>query len=205
MGDFNAAVKRSLGHEGVWSNHAFDPGGKTKYGVTEATLRWYQRTAGELTSRRIEDLTRDEAIRIFRRGWWRYDDLPDRIAQKVFDISINSEGPFPPSGFKSIAVRMLQQAINHVGHLGYLNSRNLREDLAVWVVPDGVLGPKTMAAVTEICSQEQPRHSLIKSGMGESMLYRSMCTHHLQRYINLIMSEPKRLVFLYGWAARGLD
>ena len=36
---FDDAVKRVLMHEGGYSDHAADPGGKTMYGITEAVAR----------------------------------------------------------------------------------------------------------------------------------------------------------------------
>ena len=37
--NFNEAFERLLEHEGGYSNHAADKGGKTMYGITEAVAR----------------------------------------------------------------------------------------------------------------------------------------------------------------------
>ena len=37
--NFDDAIKRVLMHEGGYSDHAADPGGKTMFGITEAVAR----------------------------------------------------------------------------------------------------------------------------------------------------------------------
>jgi lysozyme family protein len=41
--NFAFAVKETLANEGVFSNDGFDPGGKTKWGITEVTLKDFQK------------------------------------------------------------------------------------------------------------------------------------------------------------------
>src|ERR1700733_3963535 len=93
---FTRAVMRVLANEGGYVRLVNDPGGATKFGIS-------QRDYPQLD---IAALTRDDAIAIYFRDFWkagRYAELPDAIAIKLFDLSINM-GP-------AHAVRCLQRAL----------------------------------------------------------------------------------------------
>ena len=114
--NFNEAFDRLLEHEGGYSNHAADPGGKTMYGITEAVAR-AQGYVGDM-----RNLSVDFAKKIYKSNYWdtvRADDMPVEIRYPLFDAAVNS-GPVQ-------ATKWLQRAIG--------------------VAADGVIGPKTMAAV----------------------------------------------------------
>lgn len=114
--DFNTAIDKVLGHEGGYSDHAADPGGKTRFGITEVVARrvgW----RGDM-----RELPLDLAKRIYLEDYWkpiRADDLPPAVRLAVFDAAVNS-GPRQ-------AVLWLQRAAG--------------------VDADGVIGPKTLAAM----------------------------------------------------------
>lgn len=94
--NFAQAVERCLKHEGGYVNDPNDPGGETNWGISK-------RSYPELN---IKELTRDEAIAIYRRDFWnrvRGDTLPDGVAYQLFDFAINS-------GIE-VAVRALQKAV----------------------------------------------------------------------------------------------
>jgi len=98
--NFDTAFALLLGHEGDFSDHADDPGGKTRYGVTEAVARevGYK---GEM-----RELPLELAKRIYLEKYWkpiRADDLPPGIRYAVFDGAVNS-GP-------AQATRWLQRAL----------------------------------------------------------------------------------------------
>ena len=98
--NFDTAFALLLGHEGDFSDHADDPGGKTRYGVTEAVAR----EAGYKGE--IRELPLDLAKRIYLEKYWkpvRADDLPPGIRYAVFDGAVNS-GP-------AQATRWLQRAL----------------------------------------------------------------------------------------------
>jgi lysozyme family protein len=87
--NFDQAFDELLGHEGGFSDHAADPGGKTRYGITEAVAR----DVGYRGDMR--ELPLDLARRIYAERFWkpmRCDDLPDAIRYVVFDAGVNS-GP----------------------------------------------------------------------------------------------------------------
>lgn len=116
---FRYAVEVVVRNEGGYVNDPSDPGGETKFGISKRSYPHLD----------IANLTREEAIAIYRRDWWDkygYGRLASSaIAAKVFDLSVNV-GP-------RRAHEMLQRALHAVG----------RRD----VVVDGIIGPQTIAAV----------------------------------------------------------
>lgn len=87
--NFDTAFALLLGHEGDFSDHPDDPGGKTCFGITEAVAR----QAGYTGSMR--ELPVDLAKRIYLERYWkpvRADDLPPGIRYVMFDGAVNS-GP----------------------------------------------------------------------------------------------------------------
>lgn len=98
--DFDTAFHTLLGHEGGFSDHPDDPGGKTRFGITEAVAR----EAGYRGDMR--ELPVDLAKRIYRDRYWnavRAEELPAAIRYAVFDAAVNS-GPRQ-------AARWLQRAV----------------------------------------------------------------------------------------------
>ena len=97
--NFDTAFEKLLGHEGGFSDHAADPGGKTRYGITEAVAR-------EVGYRGdMRELSLDLAKRIYMERYWhpvRADELPAGVRYAVFDAAVNS-GP-------GQAVKWLQRA-----------------------------------------------------------------------------------------------
>jgi len=86
---FEIAFEKLLKHEGGYSNHAADPGGKTRYGVTEAVAR-------EVGYRGdMRDLPLDLAKRIYKDKYWdavQAENLPADVRYPLFDAAVNS-GP----------------------------------------------------------------------------------------------------------------
>lgn len=114
--NFDTAFDLLLRHEGGYSDHPDDPGGKTRYGITEAVAR----RAGFRGDMR--ELPLELAKQIYRQDYWaavRADELPAGVRYVMFDAAVNSG---PPQ-----AIRWLQRAVG--------------------VADDGVLGPRTLAAV----------------------------------------------------------
>jgi len=98
--NFDQAFDILLKHEGGFSDHAADPGGKTRFGITEAVAR-------EVGYRGdMRELPLDLAKRIYKDRYWdavRAEELPEAIRYAVFDAAVNS-GP-------SQAIRWLQRAV----------------------------------------------------------------------------------------------
>ena len=116
---FPTALAFVLKVEGDFVHHPADPGGATRFGITEATLARARRSAASVED--VRALQSDEAARIYRGWYWnaiRGDDLPPGLDLAVFDIAVNS-GP-------GRAARLLQAALS--------------------VPADGIVGPVTLDA-----------------------------------------------------------
>ncbi len=117
--DFDTAISKVLQHEGGFADHPEDPGGRTRYGITEAVARRVGYRGD------MRELPLDLAKRIYRSEYWdavRADELPPQARYAVFDAAVNS-------GVKQ-SIMWLQRAVG--------------------VLADGVIGPKTMAAVAAL-------------------------------------------------------
>ncbi|HHW13511.1 MAG TPA: hypothetical protein GXX28_01085 [Firmicutes bacterium] len=114
---FRRAMEKVLEHEGGYVNDPADPGGETKYGISK-------RSYPDLD---IKNLTRGQAIAIYRRDWWdrlRLGEIEDPdLAAKVFDLAVNVGA--------GTGIMLLQRALTAAGHP---------------VSVDGVVGPATLAA-----------------------------------------------------------
>lgn len=98
--NFNQAFDQLLEHEGGYSDHAADPGGKTRYGITTAVAREHGYRGD------MRELPIDAARLIYRAAYWdavRADELPAQIRYAVFDAAVNS-------GVRQ-SVRWLQRAV----------------------------------------------------------------------------------------------
>lgn len=118
---FRKCVDIVLGKEGGFSDHPDDNGGATNFGITIGTLRSW-RDDPNLTAQDVRNLSRDEAIEIYRARYWnpmRCDMLPPGVDLMLFDFGVNA-GP-------ARAVRMLQEIVG--------------------VTQDGSVGPITLGAV----------------------------------------------------------
>lgn len=117
---FDACHTITAKWEGGWSDHPADPGGKTMYGITQATLSAY--LGRPATVQEIRQLTKERAKTIYASEYWDKvagDALPAGIDLCVYDFGVNS-GP-------SRAVKSLQAALG--------------------VKADGWMGQITLAAV----------------------------------------------------------
>jgi lysozyme family protein len=113
---FIRAVVRVLQNEGGYVKLSADPGGETSFGISHR----------DYPTLDIRNLTREAAIGIYFRDFWsvgRYPDLPDPVALKLFDLSINM-GP-------AHAARCLQRALRACGNQ---------------ITEDGVVGDETVRA-----------------------------------------------------------
>jgi lysozyme family protein len=100
---FEDAFEIVVASEGGYSDHAADPGGKTRYGITEAVAREHGYTGD------MRELPLATAHAIYRRSYWdacKCDKLPWPLSLYVFDSAVN-QGVRP-------ATQMLQRAMDTV-------------------------------------------------------------------------------------------
>lgn len=85
--DFQTAFHLVLGHEGGFVDHPSDPGGATRWGVTERVAR-----ANGYTGH-MKDYPVDHAQSVYRKLYWdamRCDELPPALRYPAFDAAVNS-------------------------------------------------------------------------------------------------------------------
>ena len=94
---FDAYIERVLAHEGAYSDDRSDPGnwtgGRVGSGVLKGTK--YGIAANTYPNLDIRNLTRDQAVEIYRRDFWeasQADELPGAVAYSALDGAVNS-GP----------------------------------------------------------------------------------------------------------------
>ena len=112
MTAFDIAINRLLGNEGGYVNDPNDPGGETKWGISKRSY----------PNLDIANLTRDQAIAIYKADFWDKidgDAMPQGVGFQSLDFAVNS-------GIQT-ALRALQRAIG--------------------VADDGVFGPVSLAAL----------------------------------------------------------
>ena len=118
--NFDRSLSAVLRHEGGYIDHPKDPGGATNLGITLGNFRRYVKPGG--TKADLRRLTVDQAGVVYRRRYW--DAVLGAVLQlgidyAVFDYAVHS-GP--------------RKAVTELQKLVGAN-------------PDGVIGPKTLAAV----------------------------------------------------------
>lgn len=150
-----------------------DPGGKTKYGITEATLGEYFRTIGRPGEEPlVKDLTREQAGQIYRQMYFEKNKIGDirdeGTANHVFDMVIN---PGPGGGG-----RLVQQALNEV--------------TGATLKVDGQIGDKTIAALNNATPEQLRR------------LNSRMADLRAQYYEQRAKEDPRKEIFLPGWYRR---
>lgn len=85
--NFDLAFDALLGHEGGFTDNPRDPGGATRWGITERVARVNGYTGS------MRDLPVDVAKRIARSEYWdavKAEDLPAALRYAVFDAAYNS-------------------------------------------------------------------------------------------------------------------
>lgn len=159
---FERAVELVLHHEGGYVNDPDDPGGETNFGIS-------RRSYPDLD---IANLTREDAIAIYRRDWWDkygYGVIEDLdISAKIFDLAVNM-GP-------RVAHEMLQRALHAAG----------RMDVTV----DGIIGPQTVGAVNGL-----PR-------VQRAMVVAALRSEAGAYYRQLIERRPALGKYERGWMRR---
>jgi lysozyme family protein len=81
MSDFRLAIQKTLIHEGGYVNNPNDAGGETNFGISKR----------EYPNLDIKNLTQDQAIEIYREGYWKpfYSQINSQlIADKLFDLGV---------------------------------------------------------------------------------------------------------------------
>jgi lysozyme family protein len=170
-----ALIDELLEREGGYVNHPDDRGGATNFGITEAVARAHGYAGA------MRDLPRDDAARIYTRLYWlrpRFDAvalLTEAVAAELFDTGVNM-GP-------GVAATFLQRALTALNR----NGRDYAD-----LVPDGRIGPATLAALDAFFDARGGKG-------GETVLLRALEALQGERYLRLAEKRPANEAFLYGW------
>ena len=175
--DVASLIDELIEREGGYVNHPSDRGGPTNYGITEAVARAHGYSGA------MRNLPRGEAAAIYKRLYWlrpRFDQVAKRsakVAGELFDTGVNM-GP-------AVAATFLQRALSALNR-----NRADYPDL----VPDGRIGPATLAALDTFLE-------LRGRASGEAVLLRALDALQGERYLRLAERRPANEAFLYGWLA----
>ena len=93
QGNFEPCHAVTAKWEGGWSDHAADPGGKTNWGITQATLGQY--LGRPASAAEIRALTKEQAKAIYLRLFWNAigaESMPRGVDLCCYDWGVNS-GP----------------------------------------------------------------------------------------------------------------
>ena len=141
-----------VAREGGYVNDPDDPGGATNFGVTIHTIRRLGLDLdhdGSITTDDVRRLTRSQAVQIFLEHYYTRPliaELPQALQATVFDMYVNAGGN---------AVKILQRLLVEMGY---------------GVTVDGVLGPKSLAAV-RAAYDASPDHLVDAYGIARRNYY----------------------------------
>jgi lysozyme family protein len=172
----NELIDGLIEREGGYVNHPADRGGPTCFGITEAVARAHGYRGA------MRALPREEAAAIYKRLYWhrpRFDAVAERIpslAAELFDTGANM-GP-------AVAATFLQRALTALNR----NGKDYPD-----LVPDGRIGPATLAALDAFLA--------VREKQGEIVLLRALEALQGERYLRLAERRPANEAFLYGWLA----
>lgn len=84
--NFDIAFQHLLHHEGGYSNHLYDPGGETIFGITKRTAFEHGYTG------LMSELPLEIAKEIYKKSYWKreFDEFPFIVAFNIFDGAVNS-------------------------------------------------------------------------------------------------------------------
>ena len=149
MTAFDTCYASVIASEGGWSDNPKDPGGMTNLGVTNRA--WEAWVNHPVTEADMRALTKETVAPFYRAMYWNAahcDALPVGLALCVFHVSVNA-GP-------KRAAKLLQAMVG--------------------AVPDGAIGPATLAAVGQYVSSKGERAAVSAFQDALRAFYRSLDT-----------------------------
>jgi lysozyme family protein len=152
-----------LRREGGYVNHPADRGGPTKFGITAATLGAWRHLGRAATAKEVAALAVEEARAIYRQRYITAPGFEAVTHQPLLALLVDAGVHSGPKR----AVEWLQTALS--------------------VTADGILGPRTRAAL----QQADP-----------AVLYRRVLAARLRFLGRLITKDRRQAVFAAGWMAR---
>ena len=172
---FEEAAKEIKKIEKGYANHPSDPGGKTRWGISEWLARAYKYDG------KMKNLPWKKAKEIYYKEYWhrnKYNKIKNRrIAKEVLEQAIN----LPTIVFKS---RKVLKANYHLQKAYCLASD---EEIAV----DGIIGNETLEAVNN-CPE------IIQ-------LFNILNGYQAKHYLEIVETHPELEDFVNGWFNKRIE
>lgn len=157
-------IDELIEREGGYVNHPSDRGGPTKYGITQKTLAAWR--GHPVTAEDVQNLSEDEARQIYTTEYVSkpgFDKVQDPLLRELLiDCGVN-HGP-------GRAVGWLQ--------------------LAVGATSDGVMGPKSWAAMAEVPARQ---------------IYKHVLAARIVFYGRIVNKRRSQADFIEGWNRRAAE
>ena len=160
---FEECLARVLKHEGGYVNDPLDSGGRTNLGVTQRV--WEEWVGHPVSEADMKALTPEKVGKLYKQKYWNAaycEVLPKGLDYVVFDFAVNAG--------TGRAVKTLQSAIG--------------------VVADGVIGPRTRAAI---------------NGANPKDLVTKFSDARADFYQGIVARRPDQARFIRGWLNRVED
>lgn len=157
---FEECLARVLKHEGGYVNDPLDSGGRTNLGVTQRV--WEEWVGHPVSEADMRALTPQKIAPMYKMKYWNpsyCEKLPKGLDYVVFDFAINA-GP-------GRSVKTLQSAIG--------------------ILADGVIGPRTMAAI---------------NGANHKELINKFSDARADFYQGIVARKPDQVRFIRNWLNR---
>ena len=125
--NFEKSLDLVLAHEGGYTNHLSDPGGRTNLGVTQQV--WENYVGHKVDETEMRSFTKELVAPLYRKEYWdavHGDQLPSGADYLAFDFAVNA------GAFRSI--KTIQRALN--------------------ITADGIIGPVTVKAIQDTNAEE---------------------------------------------------
>jgi|694.fasta_scaffold53543_3 lysozyme family protein len=163
MSRFEECLARVLKHEGGYVNDPLDSGGRTNLGVTQRV--WEEFVGHPVSEADMRALTPQKVAPMYKIKYWNPSYcavLPKGLDYVVFDFAVNAG--------TGRSVKTLQSAIG--------------------CVSDGVIGPRTMAAI----NNANPKDLITKFSDARADFYQG-----------IVARKPDQTRFIKGWLNRVED
>lgn len=174
MKDVAAMIDETIAVEGDYSDDPTDPGGKTRWGVTEVEARRNGYTGDMRNLPQSLARTIYEREYFIRPGFAEVAKAYPAVAAELFDTGVNCG--------QKVAATMLQRVLNGLNLQG-----TYYDDVHV----DGDIGPATLRALAAYRSK--------RGAPGERVLLKLLNSLQGERYLALSEGNPKFEKYLYGW------
>lgn len=180
---FERAWAKLVGIEGGFADDPLDPGGATRWGITEGVAR-HNGYAGPMS-----ELPLERARAIAQRQYWnalRLEEisfLDERIAYELLDTGYNMGTP--------VAATFLQRTLN------VLNRSHRQPPDYPELVVDGRIGSVTLAALSAFLRFRGPR--------GRLVLLRALNCLQGAGYVEICERRERSEEFFFGWISERVE